>query len=169
MEFAIKFAEQKHQGQFRKWENVEYVVHPYRVALMVKKFKGDSKHLKELEIAAILHDTLEDTETSFEEIKELFGEMVAEIVMELTTPEEVIEIYGKKDTLATKMLVMSSYALVLKLLDRLDNVSYLDRTPSNFREKYTKETHYILRIIEQYRDLTSTHKIIIEEIKNKIN
>jgi (p)ppGpp synthase/HD superfamily hydrolase len=63
---------------------------------------------------------------------------------------------------------MSSWGLVIKLADRLDNVSDLKDASEKFREKYSKETKYILNQLEKNRELTKTQNKIMREIKKKL-
>lgn len=165
---AIEFATEKHKGQMRKFEKKEYIEHPKKVAQIIKENK-ESKKLNELIAAAILHDTLEDTKTTESELKKYFGKLIASLVKELTTNEEEKKEMGKKEYLLEKMANMSSWGLVIKLADRLDNVSDLSSSPKEFQKKYIEETKFILKQLEEKRKLSETHKKIIEKIKEKLN
>lgn len=164
---ALAYATKAHAGQTRS-DNTPYIAHPERVAKTIEQYKK-SHNLDALISAAYLHDTIEDTDTTFEDLKKMFGGLVAELVKELTSDKEKVKEMGKANYLISKMKGMSSYALAIKLADRLDNVSDL-RTAKNpaWREKYRKETEQILDAIEKERVLTGTHKKIIELIRNKL-
>jgi (p)ppGpp synthase/HD superfamily hydrolase len=164
---ALRYAVKAHAGQFRS-DGTPYVKHPERVANFVRRFKK-SKNLDALISAAFLHDTIEDTDTTHEDLEKMFGGLVASLVKELTSDKEKIKEVGKTDYLAQKMSTMSSWALVIKLADRLDNVQDIAtaRTPS-WRQKYKKETEGILDKIEKDRKLSTTHKRIIKEIRKKL-
>lgn len=165
---AKEFAEKAHKGQFRKFSNEEYVEHPKRVAEIVKKFKNSHK-INDLISAALLHDTVEDTGTTTKDLEKMFGGLVASLVKELTSNKEDMEkVGGKRVYLANKMVNMSSWALVIKLADRLDNVSDLKNTSPEFIKKYKKETIYILNQLEKNRKLTFTQEKIVNEIKDKL-
>jgi (p)ppGpp synthase/HD superfamily hydrolase len=118
---AVQFAGEKHKGQYRRESGLPYVIHPITVAFLLAENK-ESKKLEELMVAALLHDTLEDTDATFEEIAREFTPMVASLVLELTSDPEEIEEIGKNEYLTKKMVGMSSYALVIKLADRLSNI-----------------------------------------------
>ncbi len=166
---AISFAEKKHEGQTRK-DKTPYINHPLRVAEIVKKFKK-SHRIKELTAAAILHDTLEDTDTNILELKENFGELITLIVIELTTDKTKSDKLGKTNYLSKKLSSskkVSRWSLVIKLADRLDNVSDLKNCDKKFAERYKKETYEILKNIEEKRELSKTHKKLISEIKKKL-
>jgi hypothetical protein len=120
--------------------------------------------------AAYLHDTVEDTDTTHEALHDLFGGLVASLVKELTSDPEQIKKVGKAQYLAHKMAAMSSYALVIKLADRLDNVKDITtaRTPQ-WRQKYKNETEHILNYIEKTRALSGTHQKLIGLIRDKLS
>jgi myo-inositol-1(or 4)-monophosphatase len=147
-ERALDFALQKHKGQYRKSTNMPYYRHPISVAKNVEEVKK-STNLELLMTAAILHDTVEDcTDVTIQEIAEIFGYQVASLVDELTSDEAEIQKVGKTEYLKNKMAKMSSYALIIKLSDRLDNVRDLNETTAEFQEKYTKETVEIIEHLE---------------------
>ena len=73
---AICFAAQKHSGQLRKGTTIPYIVHPMEAAAIVATVTDDD----ELLAAAVLHDTLEDTEATYDEIVQTFGNRVAALV-----------------------------------------------------------------------------------------
>jgi len=118
--------------------------------------------------AALLHDTVEDClNVRLEDIAKNFGYMVAALVDELTSDEKEIKKIGKTAYLKMKMTKLSSYGLVIKLSDRLDNVRSLKDTTKTFQKKYIKETTEILDYLEASdRKLTQTHQNLIDKIKN---
>ena len=166
-ELAFKFAKRMHEGQKRK-DGTKYIEHPKRVAKYVKYFKKDSKHLDVIIPAALLHDTLEDTNLLFYDIVEFFGSEIAEVVLELTTDEELKNEIGKSRYLELKMKNMSSWALTIKLCDRLDNVSDLMNTNEKFRTKYVNETQEIISYLLKNRKLSKTQYRIILAIIYKL-
>lgn len=157
---ALQFATAKHSGQFRKVSNEPYITHPLRVSYLLASFKGSSKHMDELLAAALLHDTLEDTDTSFEELASKFGELVATMVFELTSDETEIAVIGKKEYLKKKMVGMSSYSLTIKLVDRLANIM------DNPTQKTIDDTKEILKHLTNKRILTPTQYAIINAMNN---
>ena len=166
-EEALQFATQAHAGQTRAGGD-PYITHPMSVADSIKQYKK-SHNLDAIISAALLHDTIEDTDTTHEALQDLFGGLVASLVQELTSDKEKIKQMGKADYLAQKMAAMSSYALVIKLADRLDNVKDIAtaKTPE-WRERYKAETEKILNYIEKHRALSGTHRKFIELIRNKL-
>ena len=164
---AAKYAAGAHVGQTRSGGK-PYISHPVRVANLVRKYK-DSKELDKLLSAAFLHDTIEDTDTTEEQLRKMFGDLVATLVKELTSDKEKIEKLGKEEYLTQKMINMSSWGLVIKLADRLDNVADIKtaKTPE-WRQRYRTETENILTQLEQNRELSGTHKNIIAAIRGKL-
>lgn len=73
---AIIFATSAHKGQFRKGTQIPYILHPLEAAAIVGTMTTDD----EIIAAAVLHDVVEDTDTTVEQIKERFGERVAALV-----------------------------------------------------------------------------------------
>jgi GTP pyrophosphokinase len=166
-ERAREIAERVHRDQKRK-SGEPYVTHPIAVADIVKKYKK-SKHLDEILAAAYLHDSLEDTSLSEQSIKKAFGDTVYNLVKELTSNKEHINLKGKTEYLINKMTTMSSWALVIKLADRMHNTSDLKTATPEFRKKYIKETKAILDALEAKRDLTEPQKKIVDKIWHNLN
>jgi len=162
---AIQFATEKHKGQERRESGLPYVTHPIIVSELIRQYKS-SKQLESLIVAALLHDTLEDTDTNFIEIATEFSPMVAGLVLELTSDKKEIkrlkEIHGKdkgkNEYLKRKMLGMSSYGLVIKLVDRLSNIS------DNPSDKYKENTIELLEFLVLERKLSKTHQRIVSDI-----
>jgi len=164
---ATIFATEKHFGQVRKFDGSDYVNHPLRVSRIVASVKN-SHRIADIVSASKLHDTLEDTNTTVDELTSNFGSLVSSLVVELTSDKEEIKKLGKKEYLANKMITISSWALVIKLADRLDNVSDFSIAPAKFVEKYSIETSYILNKLVNNRVLTKPQKILVSMIKEKI-
>ena len=118
---AYAFAKYCHSemNQKRKGSGEPYFVHPKGVALIVMKNGGNNDQIK----SALLHDTLEDTHTSDEELRVCFGEHVWSLVRELTNQRYKIEEMGKEAYMADKLMKLSNEALLIKLADLLYNIS----------------------------------------------
>lgn len=160
---AIDYAVKMHEGQTRL-NGEPYIKHPLHVVQNVLKYK-ESKHIEELLIAACLHDTIEDTPATYYDIIENFGPQVASLVLELTTNEDMKNALGKQQYLSIKMKNMSSWALVIKLCDRLDNVNdLLNCKDETFKNKYINETIEIIDFLRKNAKLSNTHITIIEQI-----
>lgn len=166
---VIEYIKQKHDGQFRKFSLSPYYIHPIRVASMVAKHK-ESHKIDELIVAALLHDVLEDTNTDEKEIELKFGLQVLSLVQELTTDQDKCDEVGKVNYLATKMINMSSWALVIKLCDRLDNVADFTYARDSFIQRYGNETINILNLLTGCRtELSNTHIKLINMIRMQLS
>jgi len=155
---AIKFAIAKHEGQYRKVSGKDYITHPIAASYLLPMYKK-SKNLDKLIVALILHDVIEDTNTKIEEIYENFGELVGDLVSELTSDKNEIKKLGKKEYIKKRLIELSSYGLVLKLIDRLSNI--LD----NPTKKYINDTLESMIFLEKNREkITRTHRLIIADI-----
>lgn len=166
---ALQFATDAHKGQKRSGGE-PYIGHPVRVAQTIEQYKK-SHNIDALIAAAYLHDTIEDTDTTHQALHDLFGGLVASLVLELTSDKEKIAKLGKSEYLAKKMAHdMSSYALVIKLADRLDNVQDIATAKSPaWRARYKAETEHILDYIEKNRVLSGTHQKLVGMIRDKLN
>jgi len=159
---AIIFATEKHKGQERKSTGLPYITHPIIVSHLLEKFKS-SKNKDILKTAALLHDTLEDTNTSFQEISTNFSPMIAGIVLELTSDENEIKKIGKNEYLKIKLSGMSNYALVIKLCDRLSNII------DNPSKKYVIDTIELINYVKEFRKFTKSQLVISKEIFKNCN
>ena len=166
IEKALEFAKEAHLNQIRA-DGTPYIKHPIKVAENVKKYIK-SKEIDNLIICALLHDTLEDTNTTYYDIANNFGYLVASIVLELTNDNEIKNLLGKTRYLQIKMKNMTNWALNIKLCDRLNNVMDLENATTTFQEKYTIETIDIISYLLENRKLTQTQKDIICLINNEI-
>ncbi len=80
---AIRFAADAHRRQIRKGSGIPYISHPVAVAMILQKYGYPLDWV----IAGLLHDTIEDTDVTLEEIRREFGNTVADIVEGCTEPE----------------------------------------------------------------------------------
>lgn len=123
---AIIFATLKHNGQVRKGTNIPYIVHPMEVMQILTSFKCTNDVI----IAGILHDTLEDTETTPEEIKNNFGSKICEMV-ETESEDKSKTWKERKQTTIDSLNNMNSYELntkgVICLADKLSNIKSMLR------------------------------------------
>lgn len=167
------FAKQAHKGQVRKFINKPYFgSHVVKVNGIVKQYTTD----EDLLCTALLHDTLEDCyedpEVGLVELKELFGARVGNLVWELTSDgDEIDDDYdgSKTDYLTDKMIHMSDDALIIKLADRLQNISDAFTATEIFRNKYFQETSEILTEMQKNRQFNRIHRLLIGDIQAKLD
>ena len=157
---AYAFAEKKHRGQYRK-TGEPYIVHPLFVADILTSIKAD----RETIIAALLHDVVEDTETSKNDIKEQFGANVARLVdgvtkinnIHVSTDNEYLTSYYKKIIVGMSEDVR---VIIIKLADRLHNMRTLYALDHEKQKKKAKETLDILAPI--------AHRLGMNKIKSEL-
>jgi GTP diphosphokinase / guanosine-3',5'-bis(diphosphate) 3'-diphosphatase len=133
---AYDVAERAHAGQVRD-EGTAYIVHPIRVAVsLVDELKIDSPKLI---CSALLHDVIEDSPITREEIAAMFDEEIARIVWLLTKLEEV----SLGDYLTAIEEAPETGAPIVKLCDRLDNLRFLGHSPKpEKKQRYIRSTEY---------------------------
>lgn len=169
IERAVAFTIEKHQGQFRR-SGEPYVVHPILVCVFVAYLGGDESMV----IAGLLHDVVEDTACSTEDVKEMFGEEVGHLVDGLT---KIVEIRDSEllpstsnDKLVAsaltfrKMLIASIRdvrVLVVKLCDRLHNMLTLEALDPLKQKRISEETLVVYAPI--------AHRLGISSIKNLLD
>jgi guanosine-3',5'-bis(diphosphate) 3'-pyrophosphohydrolase len=116
---AISFAAERHHGQMRKNKRTPYFAHPVRVMLNVLREFGESD--PETLAAAVLHDTIEDTTTDYDDILRHFGDNVARWVALLTKDKRMAEEAREDDYFAGLARAPRPVKLV-KISDTLDNL-----------------------------------------------
>ena len=165
---AYAFAEKKHIGQTRQ-NGTPYIHHPIQVVEVIKQYFSNHPKIDELMIAGYLHDTIEDTETTIDEIRLQFGHYVAHLVESVTNNEQLKQKMGKTNYLCDKMVNMDEDALNLKLCDRLANVLDLCHASTTFAKKYKKETITIIQFLSNKKPMTDIQKEIIKRIEKELN
>ncbi len=157
---AYELAAKVHEGQ-KRLSGEPYIMHPLSVALILARLGMDDASI----IAAILHDTVEDTELTNDEIKKEFGDTVAELVDGVTKIGRV-PLQTKEEQQAEnirKMLIAMSRdirVIIIKLADRLHNMRTLMYKPEQRRRDIALET------IEIYAPIA--HRLGIRPIKEEL-
>jgi guanosine-3',5'-bis(diphosphate) 3'-pyrophosphohydrolase len=130
---AIEFAATRHAGQTRQHAKgaapLPYIVHPVGVASLLVDHTNVGEDVL---VAAILHDVVEDTTTTIEEIEQVFGPTVAGVVAELTDPPGVTGREADASQLA-RAPTMSWSARLIKLADKTYNVRDLRLNPPGWK------------------------------------
>jgi guanosine-3',5'-bis(diphosphate) 3'-pyrophosphohydrolase len=140
---AFQYAYDGHKSQNRK-SGEPYITHPLHVAIYLCELNFD----KETIAAALLHDLIEDTETSYDDIKKEFGEEVADIVDGVTKLDKIkysTNEEAKADAIRKMVIAMSKdiRVLILKLADRLHNIQTIEYHQDWKQEKIANETLYV--------------------------
>jgi RelA/SpoT family (p)ppGpp synthetase len=137
---AYEFGAKAHDGQTRK-SGVPYIQHPVAVAQILAGMRLDGETIA----AAILHDVLEDTGTSVEELAELFGEDVAALVDGVSKLDQMhfnSRAEAQAESFRKMMLAMIEdiRVILVKLADRLHNMKTLDAMPRDKQRRIAAET-----------------------------
>ncbi len=156
--YAIAF--EAHDGQFRR-SGEPYIIHPVQVAAILYNLGMDSESM----IAALLHDVVEDTQLTKEDVKKDFGEDVAELVEGVTKLGKV-PLFTKEEQQAEnvrKMLMAMSQdirVIIIKLADRLHNMRTLAFMKPHKRREKAQET------LEIYAPIA--HRLGIRGVKEEL-
>jgi (p)ppGpp synthase/HD superfamily hydrolase len=128
---AYVFAEQKHRTQ-RDDNGEPYIDHPVRVYYMLCNVTKDDDVL----YAALLHDTIEDTDTTYQELVDNFGQRVADLVNEVTHE-------GTNDSHGYYFpRLHSKEGIIIKFADRLDNISRMDTWAPDRIAQYLRKSKF---------------------------
>ncbi len=161
IERAIAYAKEKHEGQTRS-SGEPYYTHPVEVAGILAEMKLDTDSI----VTAILHDTIEDTDATYDDVKEKFGKDVADLVdgvSKLTRIESKTREGKQAENFRKLLLAMSEdiRVLLVKLGDRLHNM----RTISGHK-KPEKRRRVALETMEIYVPLAE--RIGVHKIKGEL-
>lgn len=154
---ALVFAAKAHNGQPRKGTDIPYIVHPVGAALALMRHGAPVKAV----MAALLHDTLEDTKVSHEELESSFGKDVARLVKYATEPDRTKTWEERK--LHTIELVKGGLPGMARLVicaDKLDNIRAIHRDYERCGESLWKRFNRPKRDQEwYYRSLATAFSI----------
>lgn len=118
LENAIEYATKKHKGQKRKGKNIDYIVHPLQVMEILRKNGADEETM----IVGVLHDVVEDTNTTLGEIEELFGKDISLLVA--SESEDKSKSYRDRKKEHMDKLSNAPYkAKLVNCADKLSNIT----------------------------------------------
>ena len=157
---AYEYAEKKHFGQ-KRISGDDYILHPLNVALILTEISADAPCMA----AALLHDTIEDSDASKEEIENLFGPEVALLVdgvtkinkINFTSDSEASAAYQRKILVGLSEDVR---VIIIKLADRLHNMRTINVLSEEKQKRKAKETLEILTPV--------AHRLGIYKIKSEL-
>lgn len=157
---AYNYAEKKHFGQ-KRISGDDYILHPLNVALILTEISADAPCMA----AALLHDTIEDSDATTSELEKLFGSEVALLVdgvtkinkINFTSDSEASAAYQRKILVGLSEDVR---VIIIKLADRLHNMRTIDVMSEEKQKKKAKETLEILTPV--------AHRLGIYKIKSEL-
>ena len=115
---AIDFAVYAHRNQLRKGTDIPYIAHPVGVAMLLQTVNCP----EELVIAGLLHDTIEDTEITMEDIRLEFGDNIAKIVKGCSEPDKSLSWEERKAHTLEHLKTASDEIRLVTLADKLHNI-----------------------------------------------
>ncbi len=163
---AASFSARKHQGQTRADNVTPYFSHVARVTLILSHVFGC--YDEEVLTAALLHDTIEDTATDYDEVAELFGEQVAQYVV-LLTKNVMLPKQEREEEYAARLAAAPEAVMIAKMADLYDNLS--DRVHSPKLRKTAATAERLLTLfgerVETRIGLSAHAKLtaLLEEVK----
>ena len=157
---AFNYASDGHNNQ-KRLSGESYITHPLQVAHYLSNLNLDTETI----IAAFLHDLIEDTEVTYNDIKKKFGKEVADIVDGVTKIDKInynSKEEAKADAIRKMVIAMSKdiRVLILKLADRLHNIETIQYHNEWKQEKIANETLYV------YAPLA--HRLGLQSIKHNL-
>jgi GTP pyrophosphokinase len=123
----------KHEGQLDDQGRPYFFAHIVQVHSIIKDITDD----EEILCAGILHDTIEDTDTTYEELIHEFNKEIADLVLELTYQ-------GTNETGRYFPLLKSRKAIIVKFADRLSNLSRMGDWPGDWQQNYLEQSVFWL-------------------------
>lgn len=140
LDHAIAFAATAHAGQRRKYSNEPYVTHCIEVMNTVRAAGGSI----EMQCAAVLHDTIEDTHSSYSDLHIEFGENVAEMVLSLSDMEQGNRATSKRLS-CERLAAASGEVQTIKYADLISNTSSIAEHDPDFAKVYFREKATLLK------------------------
>ena len=142
---AVVFAARAHAGQDRKYTGEPYLVHPLRVLRLVADAGGSD----DVQVAAVLHDVVEDCDVGLAEIRDGFGERVAELVgwlSDVSRPEDGPR-RARKALDRDHLAAAPPEAQTVKLADLIDNTESIVERDPRFASVYMAEKRQLLDVL----------------------
>ncbi len=164
VERATSFAAHKHKDQYRKEGKILYISHLVSVALILKKYDFEDTVIA----AGLLHDTLEDTETSEEEILENFGQEILSIIL-LLTYDKNLSWKDQKMKYIEDVRNANEFVKAISLADKIHNIQSLlfnlevkgDLAWSSFKQNKDTKIWFEKECLKMFQE-TFSHPMVAE-------
>ncbi|MCI0515329.1 HD domain-containing protein [candidate division KSB1 bacterium] len=129
---AIEFASRAHAGQYRKGTDIPYIIHPLGVMKILIQMQARA----EVVTAGVLHDTVEDTPVTWEDIRTRFGAEVEQLVRATSEPDKTLSWEYRKSAMIEHLKVASQDELRIYLADKLDNLQAIGAEIQSLNDDY---------------------------------
>lgn len=171
IEKAIIVASKAHDGQYRKLTNIPYITHPLGVGLILMNINARM----ELVAAGILHDTVEDTELTLKDIKDGFGDEVAELVDGCSEPDKSLSWEARKEHTISFLRAASDDIRTVVCADKLHNIRSIihdydkqgEQVWDRFNRGKEKQEWYYRNIIKSLGHASTFP--LLEELKQEVD
>ena len=165
---ALDFAANKHRNQRRKNADASpYINHPISLANILCN-EADVTDMNVI-CAALLHDTVEDTETTKEELVLEFGQNICDIVMEVTDDKTIKDKYKRKQLQVEHAAHISTSAKLVKLADKISNLrDVADDPPADWGlERRREYFDWAKKVIDQLRGVHPKLEALFDQVYSK--
>jgi len=164
---ALAFAAHKHKDQRRRDVDASpYINHPISLADIL----CNEAHIIDIETicGALLHDTIEDTQTTAEELEHIFGKAIRDIVMDVTDDKNLSKA-SRKQAQIDHAASISDKAKLVKLADKISNLrDVLNNAPADWNlERRQEYFDWARRVIDQIRGTHPGLEALFDEIYTK--
>ena len=177
IEYAIYFATKAHTGQKRKQEDIDMIFHPFTVGMTLQRNGCD----EDIVAAGILHDVVEDTQYTFEDIEKIFGKEIRNYVYDASEPdkslpwkerkEHTIE-WIKKAPLGSTLIVasdkISNLEEALKNIKKYGQDDVLARNPEEQKWYYVNVYKSCIENLDKNHPIFKRYENVLKEIWENI-
>ena len=171
VEKALQTASKSHEGQYRKNTDIPYITHPVAVGMMLLK----AGYSEEIVAAGILHDTVEDTPLSLEDIKKEFGANIAEMVEGSSEPDKSLPWKDRKEHTIEFLKTASEEIRAVVCADKLHNIRSIIRDFEQIGEEVWKRFNagkeqqkwYYTNVIESLG--AKSNFDLLEELRSEVD
>ncbi|WHZ03866.1 HD domain-containing protein [Neobacillus sp. YX16] len=171
VEKALQLASKSHEGQYRKNTDIPYITHPVAVGMLLVK----NGYSEEIVASGILHDTVEDTELTLEDIKREFGTKIAEIVEGSSEPDKSLPWKDRKEHTIEYLKGASEEIRIVVCADKLHNIRSIIRDYeivgeevwARFNAGKEQQKWYYTNIVESLGSQSTFD--LLTELRNEVN
>ena len=173
IEYAIYYATKAHKGQTRKIEDIDMIFHPYTVGMILQRNGCDEDTVA----AGILHDVVEDTEHTFEDIEKEFGKTIRNYVYDASEPDKSLPWKDRKihtiehiknAPLNSKLIVacdkINNLEDALSHIEKYGEDKVLSRNPDEQKWYYTSVYQSCINGVDETHPIFMRYKDILEKV-----
>ncbi|MCM3476601.1 MULTISPECIES: HD domain-containing protein [Bacillaceae] len=171
IEKAIEVAAKAHDHQYRKGTNLPYISHPYTVGVLLLTFG----YAEEVVAAGILHDTVEDTDLTLDDIKKDFGERIADIVRGASEKDKSLSWEERKQATIDHLATEPRDVCLIVCADKLHNLTTIKRELeregekvwTRFKRGREKQAWYYREVVHKLENKIANERIFVQ-LKNEV-